>query len=64
MVEYLTKEELAKRYRTSLRTVDHWRLTGYGPQGFRVGRRVLYPLREIQRFEAQLHQDQCGGNAA
>ncbi|MET8401424.1 helix-turn-helix domain-containing protein [Streptomyces sp900116325] len=51
---FLTTEEVAARYRTSPTTVSWWRRQGYGPKGIKVGRRVLYPEAEIERFERDL----------
>ena len=56
---FLTTEEVAARYRTSPATIRWWRQNGtYGPKGFKVGRRVLYPQAEIDRFERQLAAEQ------
>ncbi|SDX88531.1 Helix-turn-helix domain-containing protein [Modestobacter sp. DSM 44400] len=41
-VRLLTTEEVATRFRTSPATVRYWRHIGIGPDGVRVGRRVLY----------------------
>lgn len=54
MTDYLTTAEVAERYRTKDATVRYWRMTDYGPRGVKVGRRVLYPLAEIERFDAEL----------
>lgn len=62
-VRYLTTAEVAERYRTAEATVRYWRHTGYGPKGVKAGRRVLYPLDEIERFDAQLRK-QSGNDAA
>jgi hypothetical protein len=48
---YLTGDEVAARYRTARETVRYWRKTGFGPKGKKVGRRVLYPMSEIERFD-------------
>ena len=53
-VRYLTTAEVAARYRTAPSTVRYWRHTGYGPKGIKVGRQILYPLHEIDRFEQGL----------
>ncbi|MFJ1808509.1 MULTISPECIES: helix-turn-helix transcriptional regulator [unclassified Streptomyces] len=51
---FLTTEEVAARYRTSPATVRWWRQVGnYGPQGIKVGRRVLYSLANCEEFERQ-----------
>ncbi|MGI8614897.1 MAG: helix-turn-helix transcriptional regulator [Nocardioidaceae bacterium] len=53
MDDYLTTPEVAKHYRTSEATVRYWRHIGYGPRGIKVGRRVLYALSEVARFDAE-----------
>jgi len=40
-VRLLTTEAVAARFRTSPATVRYWRHIGIGPDGVRVGRRVL-----------------------
>jgi hypothetical protein len=50
-VEYLTTAEVATRYRTADATVRYWRMVRYGPKGAKCGRRVLYPIAEIDRFD-------------
>ncbi|WP_432091791.1 helix-turn-helix transcriptional regulator [Streptomyces sp. NRRL F-5630] len=51
---YLTTADVAERYRTAASTVRYWRHIGYGPKGIKVGRRVLYSMTEIERFEKAL----------
>jgi hypothetical protein len=52
----MTTAEVAERYRTAESTVRFWRTLSppYGPRGTRVGRRVLYPLVEVERFDKEL----------
>lgn len=52
--EYLTVDEVAKRYRTSPGNIRYWRHIGQGPKGVRVGARVLFPRAEVQRFDREL----------
>jgi hypothetical protein len=49
---HLTQLELAERWRLSGRTLEKWRQTRRGPRFLRVGGRVLYPIEEVERFEA------------
>jgi hypothetical protein len=51
---YLTLPEVAEHYRTTPGTVRYWRHCGYGPRGVKLGTRVLYPVDEIRRFDAEL----------
>lgn len=61
MDSYLTTAEVAERYRTADATVRYWRMTGYGPKGVKVGRRVLYAMDEIVRFDRALAEQPEGG---
>lgn len=60
---YLTVPEVAARYRVPEQTVRYWRHTGYGPKGVKLGKRVLYPIAEIERFDHQLEALARGGAA-
>lgn len=50
---WLKTEDIAVRYQTSPGTVRYWRHIGYGPTGVRIGRRTLYDLAEVERWEAE-----------
>lgn len=54
MQDYLTFEEVAERYRTTVAVVRYWRHLGRGPRGVKVGTRVLFPRDEIQRYDREL----------
>lgn len=47
----LLPQEAADRLRISIGTLANWRVTGEGPRFIKFGRRVLYPVREIEAFE-------------
>jgi hypothetical protein len=66
MDRYLTTEEVAARYRTSIHTVRAWRHTGTGPGlvGIRIGRRVLWSQAALERYDAELAAEQNGAPAA
>lgn len=50
---HLTPKQLAERLGVSERTIDRFRVNGDGPRFLRVGaRRIVYPLAEVQRWEA------------
>lgn len=51
MEEYLSNEDLSKRYGVPLKTVRKWRYEGTGPQGFRAGRHVRYRESDVRRWE-------------
>lgn len=48
----LTPQETAQRLRTTPGTLANWRVKGYGPKYLKFGRKVLYPLAEVEKFEA------------
>lgn len=50
---WLTTEDIADRFRTSPGTVRYWKHMKYGPDGVRIGRRTLYDLAEVERWEAE-----------
>ena len=52
MPTYLTTEEVAELLRTSPETVRYWRHIGKGPKSFKVARRVLYAVEDIDAFIA------------
>ena len=55
-MEYLTTEEVATTLRTSPETVRYWRHADKGPKSFKVGRRVLYALEDVEAFIAEARQ--------
>lgn len=57
----LTQDELAARWRVSPRTLEQWRWRGVGPRYLKIGGRVIYPLVEVEAYEAErLHQNTAG----
>lgn len=54
---YMTTPEVAERFRTSPETIRYWRHIGYGPKSIKAGRKVLYPLDEIETFEGWLRAE-------
>jgi hypothetical protein len=50
---YLTTEELAHRWRTAGSSIRDMRSRGIGPVGVKFGKKVLYDLAEVERYEAQ-----------
>lgn len=51
--KFLSMQEVADRYGVALQTVRSWRVTGYGPKGFKVGRLVRYPLSACIAWEQE-----------
>lgn len=52
MSTFLTTKELADRWKTSPAYLANRRCGGHGPEYIKVGSKVLYPLEEIEKFEA------------
>jgi len=52
MLEYLTTDEVATKVRAKAETVRYWRHIGTGPKSFKVGRRVLYAVEDVERWLA------------
>lgn len=50
---HLKPDEVALRLRTTTGTLSNWRMQGRGPKYIKLGRKVLYPLREVEAFEAR-----------
>jgi len=50
---YLTTKELSQRWKVNPNTIEHWRISGFGPEFVRIGRKILYSLESILEFENQ-----------
>jgi DNA-binding transcriptional MerR regulator len=53
---YLTTAEVAEHYRTTPSVIRYWRHRGTGPKGVPVGKRVLYPRSEIEKYDRELQK--------
>jgi hypothetical protein len=49
---FLDQLQLARRWKLSHRTLERWRWLGHGPSYTKLGRRVVYRLVDVERFEA------------
>lgn len=58
MSKYLTTQEVAETLRTSVETVRYWRHVNKGPRSFKVGRRVLYAVEDVEAFIADARAEQ------
>jgi hypothetical protein len=57
----LLPTEAAERLRVSVGTLANWRTAGEGPKFLKFGRRVLYPVPELEAFErASLRSNTTG----
>jgi hypothetical protein len=61
--DFLDTNTLAELARTAPGTVRYWRHVGYGPAGFKVGRRVLYRRTEVSRWLAELEATETSRTA-
>lgn len=50
-IQNLTEQDLAKRWKISVKTLQDWRLRGNGPVFLKLGKSVRYPLEEILAYE-------------
>jgi len=50
MPKYLTTAEVAELTRAPVETVRYWRHIGTGPASFKVGRRVLYAVEDVEAW--------------
>lgn len=55
----LTTDDVARICRTSASTVRYWRHTGYGPRGFRAGKRVLYRSSDVREWLNQCAESEA-----
>lgn len=51
MSKFLTTNDLADRWRTTVNALKKQRATNRGPKYVKVGTRVLYPLEEVEKLE-------------
>ena len=49
--EFLTPRQLADRWHKSWKTLSNWRCAGMGPDYFKAGGKVLYPLEAVEDYE-------------
>lgn len=57
----LLPEEAAERLRVSKNTLSNWRVQGRGPKFIKLGRKILYPLPELEAFEREHLQSNTTG---
>ena len=53
MPKNLITAEVAELVRAPIETVRYWRHVGKGPKSFKVGRRVLYAIEDVDAWIAQ-----------
>lgn len=60
MDRYMTTQEVAQLLRAPAETVRFWRHIGKGPPSFKVGRRVLYAVEDVEAFIAKARSGSGG----
>jgi predicted DNA-binding transcriptional regulator AlpA len=60
----LVTAEMAERCRVSESTARYWRMIGFGPASFKVGRRVVYRAGDVEAWLGKLRAEQGGGRVA
>ena len=53
MYDNLTIDQLATRWDVSKATLARWRMEKKGPEYFKIGRKVLYPVSAVVDYEAK-----------
>jgi len=61
--ELLTIREVAAIVRAPIATLRYWRHLGTGPRSFRLGRRVVYRVGDLQAWIDTQASDSCAGAA-
>ena len=67
MPDYITTEEVAEILRAPAETIRYWRHVGKGPASFKIGRKVLYAVEDVEAFIAAARQadpSAAGGRVA
>lgn len=49
--KHLTTNQLAERWHLTPLTLIRWRKAGKGPKWLKVGRRILYPVANVEEYE-------------
>lgn len=62
MPRFMTTDEVADVCRTSPATVRYWRHIGTGPKHFKLGRRVLYAVEDIEQWIDQARKRAWGSS--
>ena len=55
--KYMTTAEVAETARTPVETVRYWRHVGKGPKSFKLGRRVLYAVEDVEAWIEEARAD-------
>jgi len=59
MEKMLTKQQVAEALHVPPHTLSFWRAKGRGPQGVKIGKHVMYPESEVERWLTEKIQEQA-----
>lgn len=51
---FFTPDALSTRWGVATQTLSQWRWNSKGPKYLKMGRRILYPLKEVEAFETKM----------
>lgn len=63
-IRHLKQKALARRWDTSTRTLERWRVAGTGPSYIKLNGRVVYRLEDVVAFELDRLRTCTGASAA
>ena len=49
-----TPDALSARWGIATQTLSQWRWNSKGPKYLKMGKRILYPLKEVEAFESKM----------
>jgi len=52
-LKHINQRELAGRWCVSERTLERWRIIGWGPNYIKIGGRVIYRLEDVEHHELE-----------
>lgn len=52
-VKHLTQSDLAGRWNKSVHTIERYRTEGVGPIYLKIGGKVMYRIKDIEKFEEE-----------
>ena len=53
ILKHINQRELAQRWCVSERTLERWRIIGWGSHYIKIGGRVIYRLEDIEQHEIE-----------
>ena len=54
----MRSRHLAQRWKKSIRTLQRWRASGYGPAYLQIGGSIFYRIEDVMAFEARQRRGQ------